>query len=172
MAYTIDGTSLPASSLFEGRLFYDNNQITTSQGLLVYYDDTNDRWLTVQEYTGIISSTSRTTDGIFDDSILWVGDARGIVISRIAFRSVVYTTNTGAAYWDVTVKSYKMDGTTTDIYTFDTSGDSVGVFTDHDSLPDTATPANYGGFHVSCVKTGSPGQIYVYPTIYYRLIVT
>ena len=95
-------------------------------------------------------------------------------ITRVAVTTNVATTNSATKYWTVYFIGYDLPQTgITYIDSFTTAADTVNVLTLHEQAPVyTSTPAdrNYLAFY--CNLTSTPGAITVYPSFYYRLIVT
>ena len=179
MPYAIDGNSLPATGLFEGRLFYLNNGWATSDGLMVYYDDTNDQFLSLQEFErtvtlgGLSSSSGSAIGGR-------IATAYPIFVTGIYLSTVVSTTNNGSNYWQIQIYSYGPTYTTgsgtsliSTISTGDTP-DTAGNWTNHDA--DVAwsdqSPSNYGLFNVTYTKNSSPGNLALAVGVKFRYIVS
>lgn len=163
------GTAFPASPPTSSRFF------RTDLGFDCYYDGT--RWLTVAEYsTPLIGSdnsvafASRGTSGFLQYGRFRIDYAP--YITRVVVATNVATTNNGTNYWTIKIQGVNTNFTAgTDLWTFNTSADSVATWTHHDGVT-TNVPANYH-FAVTRVDTTlAPGTITVLPTVFYRLIVT
>lgn len=179
MAYTFDGQTLPSTNLFEGRFFYDNNAWGTSNGVLGYYDNTNDQWLSVQEFERTLTTGSLSADSF--TVIGKINDAKAIFVTGFYITTYVATTNSSVSYWSIGLRSYQANysaGSYTGVIsTLPTSSDSPDTWTDHDadvSFSDQS-PANYGVFALAYSKagtTGTPGNLTAIVSVKFRYILT
>lgn len=161
-----EGTSFPGSPSLNDKFY------RTDLNLLCYYDGT--RWLTVQEYRAAadaidavvpIAANGNTTRYCVDG-------VHGMYLTRADFTTLVNTTNTGSAYWTVTLNRVDAPGSATSVVSFNTSTNSPNTWVRHDQAINAVLDASALTLRVSAGKTGSPGSAYIIPALYYRLIVT
>lgn len=127
-------------------------------------------WQYAQEYVVTTKGLAKSADGEIDDIVMrtdhsWVA-TRVVIITKVA------TTNDGSNYWTVGLvgKNLALSASTI-ISAITTASDTAGTWTSHEEAPDTASPgANNQWLNMFVVKTGSPGNIDVYITVYYRLV--
>lgn len=159
------GTAFPGSPT-SGDLYF-----RTDLGWLCFYDGA--RWLTINEHSilsGVLSTTGNTT--------VVLGKIRtdyAIYVSRVSVLVNTATTNDGSNYWSITLDATNAAvSAATTIHAFTTSADSVGAYVERDTatMSGTSIPTNRALLRINVVKTGSPGAITFYPTLFYRLIVT
>ena len=162
------GSAFPTENLYDG---YPFHRTDINSGLDCFYDATNTRWVTAELHGCKFAYELLTGDATMAE-VFWVGNDYAIATERIAIRTYVATTNDGSKYWTVTCSSTALDGTATSILAFTTASDTASTYTKHDAAASTVAPANYGGFKIAAAKTSTPGNMYVYATIYYRLIIT
>jgi hypothetical protein len=94
----------------------------------------------------------------------------------VAIKTKVAALNDGTKYW--TIISYIWDltqATATALDTFNTSADTAATWTAHEHAPATtslpgATNKHYASAQLT--KTSTPGNLDIFATWYYRLIVT
>jgi hypothetical protein len=161
---TSGGTSFPASPVSGDQYF------RTDLGWLCYYDGT--RWLTAHEFAYFFPYASGfTVDGDSGNGPRIRADYAAY-ITRVAISTNVATTNSGSAYWTVTLKAVFFGTGVTTVRTFNTSADTHDVWAEHDAAADTPNPSNAHSFTFYWAKTGTPGALAYSANIYYRLIVT
>ena len=158
------GTAFPGSPT-SGDVFF-----RTDLGWLCYYDGT--RWLTCHEFhTSMVSIVSSIDDGRY---MARIRTNYGIYVTRLDCTTIVSTPNNGTNYWTISFRSLNatLSGWTT-LGSFNTASDTVGAIVDHSNITVAApTPASYGIFDVLWAKTLSPGYLQIFPSVYYRVIVT
>jgi hypothetical protein len=158
------GTAFPGSPS-AGDRFY-----RTDLNMMAEYDGT--QWLSVHEYAGT-----------WDKAVTSAASSAPVVsrvrtdyepyFTRVAISTYVEVTNNGTNYWTVSLRGANGSyGSTTTIYTFSTISDSADTVTDHEGDATTADPTNNVFVDVLCAKTGNPGDLTIYTTYYYRLILT
>jgi hypothetical protein len=159
------GTAFPASPI-AGDLFF-----RTDLGLQCYYDGT--RWLTVQEYFYTAPTiTFGSTTNVYRARIR---TNYAIYITRLCLTTMVLTTNDASNYWQVTMRSINsvISAVSNLCTAVSTAGDTVSAIVNKEPVTiSNATPANYGIFDLSTNKTGSPGTLQVWESVYYRYIIT
>lgn len=167
----IAGAAFPANP-FLYRPFF-----RTDLGWLCYWDGT--RWLTVHEYSTSLGFNIGTNGVGATATTNFYSQARprqeyAPYVTRVAAASFVATTNDGANYWSWDVAGSSSGwGTNNTILAWNTSADTVNVWSAHDAAPSTPNPANYFWFSLRLVtKTLNPGQTFANATIFYHLIVT
>lgn len=157
------GAAFPTSPT-SGDLFF-----RTDLGWLCFFDGT--RWLTAHEYT---ASETRTAIGAGTYVIGPLRQDYSPYITRVARLINVGVTNTGAAFWTITIlgaNATQAATTTIDVAT--TAAQTASTWATADSAPSaTAVPANKAALDFSLVATGAPSNINtIVVTVHYRLIV-
>jgi hypothetical protein len=158
------GTAFPASPA-TGRQFF-----RTDLGLACYYNGTN--WVTSQLLLAAHAFTSTIT--VSSSFHVLRTDYRPW-IERVSLLYNISTTNDGSNYWTIATRTTNAAiTTTTSIHVVNTSAATAGAWTSSDLAANTA---NDGGttnkywLDFAVTKTGSPGQITLYGTVFYRLII-
>lgn len=140
----------------------------TDLSLLCFYDGS--RWLTVQEYTydlQPVSATIPTTAAVAIGITPTRSDYQQVV-TRVTFVTNVQTTNNGSNYWTVAVQ----DDSLNTIQSYVTSADTAGTWTRNSYAPGVTVQTSDLYLRLAATtKTGSPGSLYVYAQVNYRLIV-
>jgi hypothetical protein len=153
------GTAFPPSPA-DGDLFY-----RTDVNLLCYYDGV--RWLTVTEYEATPTHNTAQpysiaqTVGIYPEHPLYTRYVTGLIVSL-----AVLTTNNGLNYW--AIRLIRMD--TGAAVSSDIVSMAAPVGTWANSSLSTTLLATYP-IGVAVAKVGAPGNLFVTPTIRYRLII-
>jgi hypothetical protein len=140
-------------------------------GLECYYDGA--QWLTVNVYMADYCSAAVSADSTLD--IARVRTDYKIYVTRVAFTTFVVTTNTGSAYWTLTLKSTTAThSAATNVHVFTTATHSPDAYTATETATMSvgAAPANTGALQLDVTKTSTPGNLYVKIGVYYRLIIT
>lgn len=150
------GTSFPGSPSAGDRYF------RTDLGMEFYYDGT--RWLSMQIFrielkqedtvtwplTATTSVVHRAVAPFGADFDLWLMDWH--------WMSVVLTTNTGSAYWTVTLRKFPVPtGASSVLVTAATSADAADNAYQKKSAIN-ALLGSYGGFFTDSTKTSTPGN--------------
>lgn len=165
------GTAFPGSPV-TGAVFF-----RTDLGWLCFYDGT--RWLTSQEYyvnlgfyIGPGATAAFSATGTY--SLARMRDDYAPWFTRVANSTYISAPNNGSNHWTMTIYSNTANfASATGIYTFNTSGDTGGIWTRHEATPSTQAPATYGAIELNVTgKTGSPGTGVWMGNVYFRLIVT
>lgn len=165
------GTSFPVSGLAAGQLYF-----RTDLGWLCYYDGA--RWLTVHEFSAGLNNVGLTYAST--GSVYFLQQLRqdyAVYITRWVVRTSVATTNDGSNYWTCILRGVNaLASAATTVDQFTTAADTVATLTEHDrargSFSGTNPPTEKSYLDIVLNETGAPGDITVYPTVYYRLIVT
>ena len=156
------GSSFPTSPLANDTYFRND------LGWLCYYDGS--RWLTVQEFSipGLNYSASTTSQQYFHPRTDY-----DFYATRVAFAGSVSTTNDISNYWTIEILGSDLSqSSTTSLVSFDTSTISADIIHDYGQDFTTHLSANNDYFELSVIKTGSPGSMLYYLSIYYRLVIT
>lgn len=166
------GTSNPGSPS-DGDLFY-----RTDLDLLIRYRSTGTRWVTVNEYAvpmHLLTALGPQSATATPANINMATDLSraGVYIERVVATTQSITPNTGSAYWTVQFQSHTGSGSTTNVgSSFTTAADSPDTWISHTVTVAAAMHAGDPLIRVNLTKTASPGNLYVYATVVYRLIVT
>lgn len=135
-----------------------------------FYDGTN--WVTSTVYS-VSHYLTTAADAIAQTGV--GGSSAFSSLQPVALLGGVHvtTTNTGANYWTITLRSIA-DGTTTATVrmTIDTSAESPDVYNNLEDTSGTAFALPVGGLRFHAIKTGSPGTLTAGLTFQYRLIAT
>lgn len=152
---TASGTSFPGSPS-DGDLFY-----RTDTRILYEYDLSSLQWLSVdRKYVSmgpgdVIDAT--TTAAI----VRAVPVFEKVYIESWQTNSFVSTTNTGSAYWTLTLRKFDTGASTTsNIGTFSTNADAASAATTHSvTIGVTVDPASNNRVDAISTKTGAPGAL-------------
>jgi hypothetical protein len=160
------GTSNPTTNISAGSLFY-----RTDLHMWIEYDGT--RWLSCNEYATqhvpkwYSATTTWRLTGMRADYDFY--------LTHVALVYYISGTNDGSNYWTFDSKSAALNpATTTTLDSFDTSADSGSTWLKVERAPNTAAThsSNNHWWVMTATKTGSPGNMLVQGTFYYRLIIT
>ena len=160
-----EGTSFPGSPT-TGQKFY-----RTDLNWLCFYDGT--RWLTCHEYAmdfpapgSAISATATVArNAVRKDYYQYFTNAT--VTSRI-----LGATNNGSNYWSITIDILSVTGGVTSLGSFNTSADTANQQTTRNLVVNFEGTSSYYSTETVGTKTGTPSNLLVMATLYYRLIVT
>lgn len=101
-------------------------------------------------------------------SFVFITCQPGIAVSLMkwAVTTMVNTTNDGSNYWTFVLRNTA--GST--IASFTTAADTAGVWTGHEVTSGWTNPvaATNKMFYIKIDKTGSPGSIYIVPSLWVR----
>ncbi len=160
------GTAFPSSPA-AGTVFF-----RTDLGWWCFYDGT--RWLTCEEFLAHAGVTGATLGSTTTQSFGRSRSDHAHYVTRIALATYVATTNDATHNWTIDIKAASATlAATTMLHSASTSGDSPNTNVDKEAAPGTSqTPANYGFFQYTGTKNNTPGNLTLYLTVYYRLIVT
>lgn len=156
------GTSFPASPATGTRFF------RTDLGMECYYDGT--RWLTSQIFTvGYSDVLSKSTNGA-------VGRYNAdpdyqVYLVKLSVTAYVNTTNTGSAYWNLEFAWTNSANGFTTIQTNNTSANTPNTWQRYDMTLNQVLDATARKMDLTATKTGSPGNLLLNSTLYYRLVV-
>lgn len=157
------GNSFPGSPV--------SNQLYYRRDLdwLCFYDGT--RWLTTFELSMQVPSTTFTASTSYALAAFRTNYAP--YVTRLALSYYVATPNNGSNYWDIVWRGINSSyGGATTILSQTTSAGSANTWTRLEAAPSTANPANNAILDLNITKVGSPGNLQVIGTLFYRLIVT
>jgi hypothetical protein len=127
-------------------------------------------WQYVQEYAVSANRLANSASGGVD--VIAMRTDHSWVATRVVMLTNVATTNDGSNYWTIGVdgKNLALSANTT-ISSANTAADSPDTWTSHEEAPDTASPgANDQWLNMFVVKNGSPGNLDVYITVFYRMV--
>lgn len=157
------GNSFPGSPV-SNQLFYRRDL-----DWLCFYDGT--RWLTTFELAMQVPSTIFTGSTSF--ALAAFRTDRAPYITRVALSYYVSTTNNGSNYWDIVWRGVNSSAAAaTTVLSQNTSAGSVNTWTRLEAAASTPVPANNAILDVNITKNGSPGNLQIIGTCFYRLIVT
>jgi hypothetical protein len=165
---TLRGTAFPGSPATNDTFF------RTDLGLLCYYDGT--RWLSVDTFSA--GSAGALLSSSIANANLSVHRLRGDYAPYFTYLTAVTrsaTTNNGSNYWTITLEGQATAlGTATTIGSFNTSADTVNIYTSHDGFTvSTANPTNRAHLNVNLtIGAGAPGSFLLDFTAFYKLIIT
>lgn len=144
----------------------------TDLGFACYYDGT--RWLTVQEYMIPVQAlTTFTGPGTVAGTITALRTDYAPYFTRVEMTTVVATTNNGSNYWTCELIGVDLPFTSVSVVANpNTSADSVGVRVNHAAAAGSPAPSNRQFVRGRFTTTGSPGQLEITISAWYRLIVT
>jgi hypothetical protein len=163
------GSSFPAQPAYGDDRDFLRTDIR--DGVVFYYDGTY--WLSRQPFHGDASVSNATASAYV--GMAAVPTDLDLYVVTVSRSSYVATTNDGSNYWGLDLHGYKNDNTNDTLHTGNTSGDTVATWTDHSDLAVGALVSGGTGatdvhtLRMSFVKTGSPGGLYAYATVEYRL---
>lgn len=159
------GTSFPGSPATNDMFF------RTDRGIGYYYDGT--RWLSLQLFTLSAQhlSNNPTSGAVWNQ---WpLPTSTDVYLVDMVTTTRVLTTNDGSNFWSVrTVKVGTTGGTATQVGTsIVTSADVAGDYVPHThALGAVVSTATHFWLWGDAIKTGAPGNIYVFGAIRYRLV--
>ena len=160
------GTSFPGSPATND-LFYRSDR-----GILYYYDGT--RWLSVQifrdSFTNAEQANPTTTNGAVMGAWPATQGANGIYVLAMEATALVVSTNDGSNYWTVGFDWRTQANVNTNLTSFNTSSDTPTNWYDKSVAVNAVLNSTARYIHAIVTKTGSPGSLYLYPCIKYRLI--
>jgi hypothetical protein len=157
-----EGASFPASP-GSGDKFYRNDL-----NLLCYYDGV--RWLSAQEYTlafaqeAVLPITASNAAGFFAALPL-----SAVYLTRLVSGTRNAGTNNGSNYWTISMENRPTGAT---IASFATASDTSGDYVTHESTINAAVASSEHALRMAASKVGSPGSLYLFPTLYYRRLVS
>jgi hypothetical protein len=161
------GTSNPGSPATNDRRF------RTDLGMDIYYDGT--RWLTVEtfpiHFQGFFTSSIANANLAFTR----LRSDYAPYFTYLSATSRTVTTNSASHYWTVTIEGQSTTfGAGSTIGSFNTSADSVNVYTAHDPITiSTPNPTNRTHLNINLtIGAGAPGAISVVFAAFYKLIIT
>jgi hypothetical protein len=141
---------------------------------LIYYDAVGLQWLTVQQFPlelpagdgnpSITVSGQRTGRGAVRQDLQ-------LYLSRWDCNAFVVGTNNASNYWTITLSWVDSANTQTTLAAFNTASDSVANNVVHSPALGVVLPTGAKALSVTGTKTGSPGALYAYGPLAYRLIV-
>lgn len=161
------GSAFPGSPV-NGEQFY-----RVDRNLMYYYDGT--RWLSVELFRETFfpsdNANPTSTSGAALGGWPTKQGNNGIWIVNFEVSTLVSTTNNGSNFWTVLLRWITAGNVVSTLTSFDTSADTATNWVDHsvsiNALLDSTARL------VRCetgTKTGTPGQLWVYPAIVYRLV--
>lgn len=162
------GTSFPGSPATND-LYY-----RTDLGWICYYDGT--RWLTDFEIAlpalaNIGQAGSGTAFGVY-----WYHALRqdyGLYLTKWSATTYVPTTNDGTKYWTCRLEWLTDANVATSLVSFTTASDTASRFTYHEQAINAVLSSSARALaSTNSVKTSTPGNVLLLPTVYARLIVT
>jgi hypothetical protein len=162
-----EGTSFPVSPSTDDKFY------RTDRNILYYYDGT--RWLSVQVFRETFFSSDNANPTGSESASLGGWSTRqgdnGIYVVSLDATTLVVTTNDGSNYWPVEFKRINQENSATALGSFNTSAHTATNW--YDTSVAIGAVLDSGVRLVTCAtgtKTGTPGNIWVYPCIVYRLI--
>jgi len=142
----------------------------TDRNIDYFWSASVGQWLTVQHYQDDISLqdnlAAQTTNFTAAYGVL-EGGQYNVYVERVIISTTVATTNNGSNYWTVTVNRRP---SATALGSFNTSADTANTNTDHSFNVNALTGTTDRYYSIDCVKTGTPGGLYVLTKIRYRLV--
>lgn len=169
------GTSNPGSPS-NNDLFY-----RTDLGLIIYYNSATSAWYTVQEFAaltlpnvGFAGSGAGGANSVFWYCPIPDPSVRQLYLTRWECTTFVATTNDATRYWTIELQSRTAANVSTPRDSFTTQSETASNWICHSRALNLALPTTEKNLSVAnTVRTGStPGSILLFPTIFYRLIVT
>lgn len=163
-----EGTSFPGGPSTNDKFF------RTDLGWLCYYDGT--RWLTDFEIAlpalaNIGQTGSGTAFGVY-----WYHALRqdyGLYLTKWSATTYVPTTNDGTKYWTCRLEWLTDANVATSLVSFTTASDTASRFTFHEQAINAVLSSSARALaSTNSVKTSTPGNVLLLPTVYARLIVT
>lgn len=144
----------------------------TDLGWLCYYDGT--RWLTTHEYMIPVQALATFTGpGTLAGTITALRTDYAPYFTRVEMTTVVATTNNGSNFWTIDLIGIDLPFVNVSLISNpNTSADSVGVRVNHAAAAGSPAPSNRQFIRGRFTTTGSPGQLEITISAFYRLIVT
>lgn len=144
----------------------------TDLGWASYYDGT--RWLTAHEYMIPVQAlTTFTGPGTLAGTITALRTDYAPYFTRVEMTTVVAATNNGSNYWTCELIGVDLPFTSVSVISNpSTIADTVGVRVNHAAAAGAPTPSNRQFIRGRFTTTGSPGQLEITISAFYRLIVT
>lgn len=141
---------------------------------LIYYDAVGLQWLTVQQFPlelpagdgnpSITVSGQRTGRGAVRQDL-------HLYLSRWDCNTFVVGTNNGSNYWTVDLSWINAANAATSLASFNTSADTVANNVVHAPALGVVLPSTAKVLAVTGTKTGTPGALYAFGPLAYRLVV-
>lgn len=159
------GTAFPASPSVGDRYY------RTDLREWCFYDGT--RWLgELRTVSGNVSGT--TTSGATVVDAIGARSGHDIYIERAAFNSLTLTTNNGSNYWTLSVVDLDSGGALGSTHASQSlSADGTSTYAGHElTVGAVSAYASRRRVALRATKTGSPGALYSFGVIEYRLIHT
>ena len=167
------GGKTPMGTSFPGSPDVQDEYIRTDirGGMLFFWDGTY--WLSREQFAWTQTHSATTSSSVARQPI----DLEyGYYITRWTLNSNVGATNNGSNYWTYyfTVRN-SAGADATAVHSFNSSGDTAGVLTNHGADVDTLLgpdDTTYRLMFIRTVSSGSPGVYYMGSTVHYRLQAT
>ena len=169
----------PEGSSFPGSPANNDKFYRTDLNLLCYYNSSLGVWLTAQEY----QFDSTTQSGIpitANGNVSWIappiiaGSIAGAYLTRWDAAARITSANSGNTathYWICSLTRTTGAGVTTTIASFTTAGDAVASYTPRSIAINAVLDSTAMTLNTAGTKNGTPGNLYLYGTLHYRLIV-
>lgn len=159
------GTSMPGSPATNQRIY------RTDLAKEFYYDGT--RWLSTQVYHQPLDIQDQVTPTTVSGSTGWaiLGDGTyDLWVTRVLMWTFVATTNDGTKFWTITVNRHPSN--TAISGNVSTNADTVNTATRHNVTVGALTGTSDKYLALACVKTSTPGALYVNVNLEYRIVGT
>lgn len=144
----------------------------TDRGRDYYYDGT--RWLTIEEFAlvmPILDGLDPQANAVTQHYAAVDEGENGAWLTRAKVTTLVMTTNDGTKYWTLQLMSGPGTGAAVALgSSFNTSADTAGTNTVHTVTIGAAVTAGHTRYQITYTKTSTPGTIYTFPVMFYRLI--
>lgn len=160
-----EGTSFPGSPTTNQKFY------RTDLNWLCFYDGT--RWLTCQEFAQDFPAPgagSSVTAAIARNAVrkdYYQYFTKAAITSRI-----LGATNNGSNYWTFSIDLLSVTGGVTSIASANTSADTANQQTNRTIIVNYESTSSFFSAETVVTKVGSPSNILLMATLYYRLIVT
>jgi hypothetical protein len=161
-----EGTSFPVSPTTGDKFFHN------TYDMLFFYDGT--RWLTTTLYREQMgfNTAAHTVAGNIARMAPW-HTTFDLWLETFYATTFVSTTNSGSAYWNLTLQKANAADAKTTIVTFNTSTHTVNNWTTTETaIGALLVPATYKEVDVQTLKTSTPGGLFCSLHVTYRLVGT
>jgi hypothetical protein len=161
-----EGTSFPVGPSTDDKFY------RTDRNILYYYDGT--RWLSVQVFRETFFPSDNTNPTTTDAAALGAWPVRqgdnGVYVLTLDAVTLVSTTNDGTKYWTLSFNWRNQANSNTELANANTSADTATNWYNKSVAVNAVLDSTARYLNVLVNKTSTPGSIYVYPAIRYRLI--
>jgi hypothetical protein len=158
-------TSFPTTPL-DGQLVFRTDRFL----LYAYNVAAGNLWLTINEYSALLAREETLSTSPVATPQTRLRDNYDVFVTRVSLSSQVAGTNNGLNFWTLEAKLVNVAGSaTTTVYTTTTAADANNRV-DKSGAPSVLTSANDAAATLVATKTGTPGNVTCYGTLFYRLI--